>query len=80
MCLAIPAQLVSVNGSRGVADMHGSRVEVSTLLAPEARAGDWVLMHAGFAIQRLDADAAERTWAILDDLQHRCQPDEEAAP
>ncbi len=80
MCLAVPAQLVTMEGARGVADMHGSRVEISTLLVPEARVGDWVLMHAGFAIQRLEPDAAERTWAVLDDLQRRTQPDEEATP
>jgi len=80
MCLAVPAQLVSMEAGRGVADMHGNRVEVSTLLVPEARVGDWVLMHAGFAIQRLEPEAAERTWAVLDDLHRRTEPDEEAAP
>jgi len=67
MCLAVPAQLVARDGDEGVADLHGNRVRVTTLLVPEARVGDWVLIHAGFAIQRLDARAARRTWAVLRD-------------
>ena len=68
MCLAVPAKLVELEGEQGVADMHGNRVEVSTTLVPEAELGDWILIHAGFAIQRLDAREAEETWAVLEDL------------
>jgi hydrogenase expression/formation protein HypC len=68
MCLAVPARLVSRDGDLAVADLHGSRVPVSTLFAPEAEAGDWVLIHAGFVIQRLDPAAARRAWTVLNDL------------
>ena len=68
MCLAVPAKLVELEGEQGVADMHGNRVAVSTTLVPEAELGDWILIHAGFAIQRLDAKEAEETWAVLEDL------------
>jgi hydrogenase expression/formation protein HypC len=68
MCLAVPAMLVSRDGDQAVADLHGSRVPVCALFAPEAEAGDWVLIHAGFVIQRLDPAAAGRTWAVLADL------------
>ncbi|MAE67214.1 MAG: HypC/HybG/HupF family hydrogenase formation chaperone [Phycisphaeraceae bacterium] len=71
MCLAVPAKLIDCDGQEGVADLHGNQVRVNTLLVPEARTGDWVLMHAGFAIQRLDEHEAEATWAVLDDLQDR---------
>jgi len=71
MCLAVPAQVVETEGDEAVVDLHGNRVRVCTVLAPEAGLGDWVLVHAGFAIQRLDPEAAEATWAILDDLE-RC--------
>ena len=90
MCLAVPAQLIEREGDVGVADLHGNRVPVNTMLVPEADVGQWVLIHAGFAIQRLDADAAEQTWAVLDDLQQHTagsasplrgeQPDRQAAP
>jgi hydrogenase expression/formation protein HypC len=75
MCLAVPAQLVEHDGVEGVADLHGNRLRVTTLLTPEARVGDWVLIHAGFTIQRLDSEAARLTWSILGD---QSPPKEEA--
>ena len=71
MCLAVPAKLVEceASGATALADLHGNRVQVSTSLVPEARAGDWVLIHAGFAIQRLDGDDVRETWAVLEDLR-----------
>jgi len=66
MCLAMPGQIVqqTVDGKATV-DMHGNRFAVSTLLVPEARVGDWVLVHAGFAITKLDEKDARETWALL---------------
>jgi hydrogenase expression/formation protein HypC len=69
MCLAVPAKLVTCEGSNAVADLHGSRVEVSTLLVPGVKQGDWVLIHAGFAIQKLEEDEAKETFALLADMQ-----------
>jgi hydrogenase expression/formation protein HypC len=66
MCLAVPAKLVETCGQEAIADLHGNRVKITTLLVPDARVGDWVLVHAGFAIQRLDEQAAARTWAVLE--------------
>jgi len=65
MCLAVPAQIVSLNGDAAVVDMHGNRMEISTVLTPGVGLGDWVLVHAGFAIQQLDAAAARETFALL---------------
>ena len=48
-----------------LADLHGNQVRISIALVPEARVGDWVLIHAGFAIQRLAPDEASDTWARL---------------
>ncbi len=78
MCLAVPAQIVEQRGAVAVADLHGNRVEINTLLTPEAAVGDWVLMHAGFAIQRLDAATAAETWSVLEDLERSGQT--EVAP
>ncbi|MCC6581780.1 MAG: HypC/HybG/HupF family hydrogenase formation chaperone [Phycisphaeraceae bacterium] len=77
MCLAVPAQLVQCEGHEGVVDLHGNRVQVSTVLTPEARQGDWVLIHAGFAIQRMDAEEAAATWSLLQDITAAA---EEVAP
>jgi hydrogenase expression/formation protein HypC len=69
MCLAVPAKLVACQGEEATADLHGNRVTVSTVLVPEAKVGDWVLVHAGFAIQLLAEDEAAATWAVLRDLE-----------
>ncbi len=68
MCLAVPAQLVSTDGNDAVADLHGNRVKINTLLVGEVKIGDWVLIHAGFAIQKLDYEEAQETWAVLEDI------------
>jgi hydrogenase expression/formation protein HypC len=69
MCLAVPAKLVSCTGETGLADLHGNRVEISTMLVPDAIPGDWVLLHAGFAIQRVGAQDVKQSWEVLSDLE-----------
>lgn len=68
MCLAVPALLMEQKGDEGVVDLHGNRVPVNTLLVPEAQVGDWLLVHAGFAIERLEEEEAQATWAVLKEL------------
>jgi hydrogenase expression/formation protein HypC len=68
MCLAVPARLLSISGNDALADLHGNQVPVSTILVPYATAGDRVLIHAGFAIQQLEAHDAEQTFAVIEDL------------
>jgi hydrogenase expression/formation protein HypC len=65
MCLAVPAQIVSRTGDNAVVDLQGSQLRVSAILTPEARSGDWVLIHAGFAIAQLDEAEARETWDYL---------------
>ena len=69
MCLAVPAKIVQLEGTNATADLHGNRVQISTMLTPEVQLGDWVLVHAGFAIQQLDEAAAAETFAILQDVE-----------
>jgi len=69
MCLAVPAKLISVKGLDAVADLQGNRMPVSLILSPDAQVGDWILLHAGFAIQRLNALDAEKTYSILKKLK-----------
>lgn len=74
MCLGVPGkilQVLRVNGGRtegsiAKVDFQGSRVEVSLALVPEAKEGDWVLVHAGFALTLLDSHEAAETWRWLD--------------
>ncbi len=80
MCLAVPAKLTDcTDDHKAIADLHGNRIEVSTMLVPDAKEGDWVLIHAGFAIQQLDQQEAEKTWAVLDDLAIKEKSDENSA-
>jgi hydrogenase expression/formation protein HypC len=69
MCLAVPGKLVRVNGIEAVADLHDNRVPVCTALVPEAGVGDWVLIHAGFAIQRVSEDDAAATFKVLREVE-----------
>jgi hydrogenase expression/formation protein HypC len=62
MCLAIPSLIVSLDGMSAVVDVCGARREANLLLLPEEVAvGDYVLVHAGFAMQRVDPDAARQS-------------------
>lgn len=69
MCLGIPGRVVAL-GPEGMAevDFGGVRRAVSLALCPEAAVGDWVLVHVGFAIQRLDPQEAEERWELLREL------------
>ena len=67
MCLAIPSRIVRIDNGMAVIDVDGVRREVSLLLLEDARVGDWVIVHAGFAIQTIDEEAARETLQILRD-------------
>lgn len=68
MCLAVPLKLVSVQGRAGVGERDGVRLPVALDLVPEAVLGDFVLVHAGYAIARVDAEAAAATMELLREL------------
>jgi hydrogenase expression/formation protein HypC len=68
MCLAIPAQLEKINGRKGTAALDGNRTEVILTLVPEAKEGDWVLVHAGYAITVLDEKDAKETYELLKEV------------
>ena len=69
MCLAIPAKIVDVNENRmAQVDIMGVSRHVSLDLVPEANVDDFVLVHAGFAIQVIDQQAAEETLELLKTL------------
>jgi hydrogenase expression/formation protein HypC len=65
MCLAIPALIKSIDGEQAVADIEGVTREVSLQLTPDARVGDYVLLHTGYAISVIDAVEAEETLKLL---------------
>jgi len=65
MCLAIPALIKSIKGHLAVVDIEGITREVSLELTPEAKIGDYVLLHTGYAISVLDQNEAEETLTLL---------------
>lgn len=65
MCLAIPARILSINGSRADLDMVGNRLSADISLVPDAEPGDFVVVHAGFALQKYDEAEALATLDIL---------------
>lgn len=65
MCLAIPLRLVSVDGTDAVGEVGGIQREVSIMMTPDVKVGDYVIVHAGFAIQVLDQKEAEENLEIL---------------
>ena len=70
MCLAVPMKLVEVtpDGGHGVADLDGVRYDVNLDLIEAPQLGDFVIVHAGFAIERLDADEADARLELFDQL------------
>ena len=66
MCLAIPMQLVERREFDGVADLNGVQRNVALMLTPDAVQGDWVLVHAGYAITVVDEQEAARTLSMLE--------------
>ncbi len=74
MCLAIPARVAEVNGDQGVVDMGGVRKDVSLALLDDVAVGDYVIVHVGFALNKLDPVEAERTLALFAELGDATAP------
>jgi len=65
MCLAIPVKVVELKGNMAVGEVGGVQREISVMMTPEAKLGDYVIVHAGFAIQILDQKEAQENLTIL---------------
>lgn len=68
MCVAVPALIISLNGTDAEVNIEGVRRKTSIYLTPEAKVGDYVLMHAGFAIRVIDVKEAQETIALLKEI------------
>ncbi|MCA9621741.1 MAG: HypC/HybG/HupF family hydrogenase formation chaperone [Myxococcales bacterium] len=69
MCLALPAQIIElIDDSDAIVDLGGVRQRVSLVLLDEARLGDWVVIHVGYALSRLSPEEAEATLALIDEV------------
>ncbi|MHC4225952.1 MAG: HypC/HybG/HupF family hydrogenase formation chaperone [Planctomycetota bacterium] len=68
MCLAVPARIVELDGDKAVVDAMGNRWNAKTTLLPDAKLGDLVLIHAGFAISLVDEEEAKKTWQLIAEI------------
>jgi len=68
MCLAVPARIMKIEGTMAEAELGGITRPVSLMFTPEAKVGDYVVMHAGYAISVMDQQEAEATYRLLDEV------------
>ena len=68
MCLAIPARIIELKGDKAVVDAMGNQFRARTTLLPQAKLGDLVLVHAGFAISTIEEEEAKKTWQLIEEI------------
>ena len=68
MCLAVPVQVISVEGNQAEVEIGGVKRNVSIVLTPEVRVGDYVLLHTGYSISIIDEDEAKETLRLFSEI------------
>lgn len=69
MCLAIPSKIISIDELMATVDVYGARRDISLMLMPEeVREGEYVLVHAGFAIQKVEEDVAQDSLRLIREM------------
>lgn len=76
MCLAVPMRITAVDGVQATITVEGLEQRCSLMLVPEADVGDYVLVHAGFAISVLDEDDAQQTYDLLREIDACAEDDD----
>lgn len=70
MCLAIPAKIVEIDGVMATVDVGGVRKDISLALVDEVAIDDYVIVHVGYALNRLDPEEAEATLKLFQQIAH----------
>lgn len=68
MCLAVPGKVESIDGEFAEIDFGGVRKRVCVTLLPELKVGEYVIVHTGYAIEKLDPEEAKKTLALFDEI------------
>jgi hydrogenase expression/formation protein HypC len=68
MCLSIPARIDSIEDDKAIVTFSSTQLHISLQLTENAKVGDYVLVHAGYAIQIIDAEEAQNTLDLLKEL------------
>lgn len=80
MCLAVPGKIVKVLADgNALADLGGIEKAVNVSLIEDPRVGDWVIIHVGFALQKIDEEEAQKTLALLAEAAKASEKTEAAA-
>ena len=69
MCLAVPLKLVEIHGNSAIGEARGMTREIRVDFIPEPKVGDYVMVHAGFAIDRLDEQQAQEDIGAWKEVQ-----------
>jgi len=69
MCLAIPAKVIQVEGSKALVTIEDVEYTASLLLLEDIKPGDFILLHAGFAIEKMDPEEAAETMRLLIEIE-----------
>ena len=77
MCLAIPLKVKTVAGTIAQVELGGVLRQVSLMLTPDVKVGDWVLVHTGFAINVLDEKEAQETLALFAEIEEAARLEDE---
>ena len=65
MCLAIPAEVIAIDGDTAQVSVGGIKKEVSLALVEDVSVGDYVLLHVGYALNKISAEEAEKTLQLF---------------
>jgi hydrogenase expression/formation protein HypC len=76
MCLAVPGKIVEVQDLLATVDVSGVTRKISLMLLPEAKVGQFVLIHAGFAIQEIDEEEVRKTLELFKELEEYAEHDQ----
>lgn len=68
MCLGVPAKILETGDGAAVVELGGIRREISVMLIDDVAVGEWVIVHAGFAIEKLSEEGAEQTLALFREI------------
>ena len=68
MCLAIPMRIIKIDGAKGIVEAAGIRRKADFQMLSNIKVGDYVMLHAGFAIQKLDPQEAKKTLDIISQI------------
>jgi hydrogenase expression/formation protein HypC len=80
MCVAIPSKIISIEDLLATVEVYGAKRQVNLMLLPEeAKIGDYVLVHAGFAIQKVDVEAGKESLKLFDEVLKKMGVDSDNA-